>query len=218
MSTNDGTSDLPWICQTRGDQDLVELAQKSGLGPDAAQAVASIDAIMNKIRRSIMRREFGRQVLALIDPSLETAHLDVISAISHNPAWQDEPREEVTVGLIAERLGIDPSRASRVVADVVERGYAVRVASQSDARRICLELSDKGSRFIEAVRNNKWNLFARALGQWNERDLVTFAALLERFSSWATDNNGLMNSAENIKRLMAEAESPAAKAEPADAT
>lgn len=214
MSTTENERDIPWTCQTRGDQELAGLAEANGLGPDAAQAVAAIDAVMHKIRRSILRRDFGRQVLAAIDPELETAHLDVISAIAHNPAWTDQPREEVTVGLIAERLAIDPSRASRVVADVVDRGYALRFASQSDARRICLELTEKGGRFVEAVRLNKWNLFSRALGQWNERDLITFAALLERFSSWSTDNDGVAHSVEAIKQMIAE---PAATPALADA-
>ncbi|HEY9009929.1 MAG TPA: MarR family winged helix-turn-helix transcriptional regulator [Devosia sp.] len=196
--------DLPYVCQTRGDQDMVDLARASGLSPRAAEAVASIDAVMHKVRRSIQRRDFGRRVLAKLDADLEVGHLDAISAISHQPAWSDQAQEEVTVGLLAERLGIDPSRASRLAADVVERGYARRVASQQDARRICLELTEKGERFTEAVRRNKWDLFASALGKWNEHELVVFAALLDRFSGWATDNDGVERSAENIKRILAE--------------
>jgi len=206
-STGNELPDLPAICTTPGDQEMVELALASGLSPTAAEAVASIDAVMHKVRRSIQRRDFGRQVMAQLDPTLEVTHLDTISAIAHNPVWSAEgPAQEVTVGLIAERLAIDPSRASRVVADVVERGYARRVASQLDARRICLELTPKGQRFVEAVRQNKLQIFARALGRWNERELVVFAALLDRFSNWATDDGGIGRSAENIKRLFDESE------------
>ena len=204
--------DLPMVCQTRGDQDLADLARANGLSPAAADAVAAIDAVMHKVRRSIQRRDFGRQVLSRIDPTLEVAHLDAIAAIAHNPVWTDRPPEEVTVGLIAERLGIDPSRASRISADIVERGYARRVASQSDARRICLELTSKGQHFIEAVRVNKWNVFARALGQWSEHDLVTFAALLERFADWATDNDRAGVSAEIIRRKLVAATATAERA------
>jgi DNA-binding MarR family transcriptional regulator len=200
---NSQPSDLPMICQTRGDQDMVELALARGLSPAAAEAVASIDAVMHKVRRSIQRRDFGRQVMAKLDPSLEVAHLDAISAIAHNPVWTAEGQAgEVTVGLIAERLGIDPSRASRVVADVVERGYARRVASQLDARRICLELTGKGQRFVEAVRRNKLEIFARALGKWNENELVVFAALLDRFSNWATDDDGAAGSADTVRQIL----------------
>lgn len=207
---DDGLSDLPAICQTRGEREMVEMALARGLSPVAAEAVASIDAVMHKVRRSIQRRDFGRQLMARLDPSLEVTHLDVISAIAHNPVWSAEGSvPEVTVGLIAERLGIDPSRASRVVADVVERGYAKRVASQLDARRICLELTVKGRNFIEAVSRNKLEIFARSLGKWNERELVVFAALLDRFSNWSTEDGGIERSAENIKQFVDESESKA---------
>ena len=207
-SSKTGTSrepftDLPTICQTRGDREMVELAEQSGLSTNAAEAVATIDAVMHKVRRSIQRREFGRQVMAQMDPSLDVSHLDAISAIAH----KGEEIAEVTVGLVAERLGIDPSRASRVTSDLVERGYALRVASQQDARRICLELTEKGANFVEAIRRNKVQLFTRALAQWNEHELMVFAALFERFSNWATDENGAARSAENIRRLLDEAES-----------
>lgn len=206
MSTDDHSDaavNLHMICQAQGDQNLVALARANGLSAEAADAVAAIDAVMAKIRRSVMRREYGRQLMAALDPNLDVAHLDVIGAVGHGPTvWGEAGHEEVTVGLIAERLAIDPSRASRLSAEVVERGYVRRVASQLDARRICLELTAKGQRFVDAVRQNKWNMLASALGQWNEADLVTFAVLFERFSGWATDNDGIRRSAEAIRKSM----------------
>ena len=207
MSSSDDKLDgLPYVCVTRGDQEMVELALKSGLSPAAADAVASIDAVMHKVRRSIQRRDFGRQVMAKLDPTLDVAHLDTISAIAHKG---EAPAQEVTVGLIAERLAIDPSRASRVVADVVDRGLARRVASQLDARRICLDLTAKGQRFVDAVRRNKLEIFAQALGQWNERELVVFAALFDRFSNWATADGGVERTVETIKQAFDDSETQA---------
>jgi DNA-binding MarR family transcriptional regulator len=197
---------FPALCQTHGDQDLADLALSSGLSEAAAKAVAAIDAVMSKVRRSIQRRDFGRLLLARIDPSLEVSHLDAIIAIAHNPVAGATPQDEVTVGIIAERLGIDPSRASRISADIVERGYAFRVASQLDARRICLKLTARGERFVTAVRQTKWRIFAGSLAQWDERELVTFAALLERFAGWAIDEAGMSRSADAVKQMMDETE------------
>lgn len=194
--------DLPGTIQARGDREMVELARQAGLSENAAEAMGRIDAVMHKVRRSIQRREFGRQVMAEMDPSLDVSHLDAMSAIAH----KGEDVSEVTVGLVAERLAIDPSRASRVTSDLVERGYLRRVASQQDARRICLELTRKGDNFVAAVRRNKVLIFTRALSQWTEQELVVFAALFERFSNWATDENGVARSAENIRRLFVESE------------
>lgn len=200
-------------CTTIGDQELVALARTRGLSEQAARAVAAIDGVMARIRRNIMRREFGRVVLAQIAPDLEVAHMDVISAIGLRA--EGDP-EEVTVGLIAERLGIDPSRASRVSADVVDRGFARRVASQQDARRICLELTPKGRRFVDAIRQSKMGLFTSALGQWQESELIVFANLLDRFSTWATDANALSETAAEVRALLAEPEGePKPKRRPA---
>lgn len=203
MRDNDEAPLPALACSTLGDQELVALARERGLSEEAAKAVAAIDGVMARIRRNIMRREFGRVVLAQIAPDLEVAHMDVISAIGHR--IEGDP-EEVTVGLIAERLGIDPSRASRVSADVVDRGFARRVASQQDARRICLELTAKGRRFVDAIRHSKMGLFATALGQWQESELIVFANLLDRFSTWATDGKGVAETAAQVRALLADAD------------
>ncbi|MER9744284.1 MarR family winged helix-turn-helix transcriptional regulator [Mesorhizobium sp. M0187] len=206
MSSNASSSPdrFPSLFQTRGDRDLAGLARGSGLSEPAAEAVAAIDAVMSKVRRSIQRRDFGRMILARVDPSLEVSHLDAISAIANNPVFSATQQDEVTVGVIAERLEIDPSRASRIAADLVERGYACRVASQRDARRICLKLTAKGERLVAAVRQTKWRIFAGSLAQWDEQDLVRFATLLERFAGWAMDEAGMKRSAEAVKQLMDE--------------
>src|SRR5690606_40601178 len=47
----------------------------------------------------------------------------------------DDTHDETMVATVAERLGIDPSRASRLVSEMVEAGYARRAVSQADARR-----------------------------------------------------------------------------------
>ncbi|WP_244730523.1 MarR family winged helix-turn-helix transcriptional regulator [Mesorhizobium sp. 113-3-3] len=170
----------------------------------AADAVAAIDAVMSKARRSVQRRDFGRLILARIDPSLEVSHLDAIIALS--AVVGDTPRDEVTIGVIAERMGIDPSRASRISADLVERGYAFRVASQLDARRICLKPTAKSERLVMAVRQTKWRIFAGALAQWDEQELVEFARLLERFAGWAIDEAGMSRAADAVKQMMDETE------------
>jgi len=208
MSSNDTGPDKPDRFsapgQMHGDQDLADLARSNGLSEAAADAVAAIDAVMSKVRRSVQRRDFGRLILARIDPSLEVSHLDAIVALSAGVG--DTPQDEVTVGIIAERMGIDPSRASRISADLVERGYAFRVASQLDARRICLKLTARSERLVTAVRQTKWRIFAGALAQWDEQELVTFATLLERFAGWATDEAEMTRSADAVKQMMDETE------------
>jgi len=172
-------------CFVKGDEQLVRLAREAGFGPDAASAVATIDAVMGRIRRSMMKREFGKLIIERLNAPLDVAHMDVIGILGG--MHEDVNTDEITVGFIAEKLGIDPSRASRLAAEVVDRGFAKRIASQADARRICLALTPKGKAFVEKFRETKWRVFASALGEWDENELIVFARLLERFSFWTSD-------------------------------
>jgi DNA-binding MarR family transcriptional regulator len=154
-----------------------------GLSPAAAQATIEIDGVMVHIRRSMAKREMGRLALRDLGLPIDVADLDILAALEGCSAHSGE----ATVGFIAERLNVDPSRASRIVADAVDKGIVRRAASQSDSRRIVLELTDTGQAHAQAIRRYKWKIFADALGEWPEEDLVTFAKLFQRFSGWVAE-------------------------------
>lgn len=161
----------------------LDLLLELGLSPAAAQATIDIDAVMTQIRRSMDKRDLGRLALRKLGLSIDLADLDILSALDGCSAHSGE----ATVGFVAERLNVDPSRASRIVADAVDKGIVRRVASQSDSRRIVLELTETGRAHALAIRRYKWKVFADALDQWSEEDLVTFARLFSRFSDWMTE-------------------------------
>src|SRR3954470_9874810 len=145
----------PVCAQTSPSKDA-ESFREAGFSPEAAEAIVEIDAAMTRIRKGMMRRESAIAILADLDPGLDLPMLDVMSAVMHwHPENDADAIREVTVGTVAERMGIDPSRASRLVADVVEAGYIRRVASQQDSRRIVLEPTDKGVAFGESFRARK---------------------------------------------------------------
>nr|WP_295884113.1 MarR family winged helix-turn-helix transcriptional regulator [uncultured Devosia sp.] len=154
-----------------------------GLSPTAAQATIEIDGVMAYIRRSMAKREMGRLALRDLGLPIDVADLDILAALEGCSTHAGE----ATVGFIAERLNVDPSRASRIVADAVDKGIVRRAASQSDSRRIVLELTDAGQAHAQAIRRYKWKIFADALGEWSEEDLVTFAKLFQRFSGWVAE-------------------------------
>jgi DNA-binding MarR family transcriptional regulator len=154
-----------------------------GMTSESAQAAIDIDLNMGNMRRSMARKELGRLALSELNLGIDLTDFEIISMIEHGPGQDGE----ITVGLIAERLGIDPSRASRIVADAVDKGIIRRVASQADARRIGLELTDTGRSHAAAIRHYKWSAFAEALGAWPEEDLVIFARLFKRFNTAISD-------------------------------
>lgn len=172
--------------------------RKAGFSPEAAEAIVKIDAAMTKMRRSMTRRELVIEILKELDPGLDLAGLDVMGAVMHwHPENETDASREVTVGTVAERLGIDPSRASRIVADVVERGYIRRAASQADSRRIVLEPTAKGIAFGDEWRRRKSEVLIAALKDWSEDELLIFARLVDRFSTWGKRGMAILRQADS---------------------
>ena len=76
---------------------------------------------------------------------------------------------------------MDPSRASRIVSELVERGFLVREADQDDARRTVLALTPKARDYLEAFIAAKWRLLAQVFEGWEEGEIEDFARLFQRY-------------------------------------
>jgi DNA-binding MarR family transcriptional regulator len=142
-------------------------------------AILRIDRAMVRIRRSQTRRTIGRLMERELGTRFDMAHSFVVDAL-------DEARssvgEEPSVGTVAEYLGVDPSRASRMVADALRGGYVKRVASQADGRRMHLELTGAGRKLLRTASRFRRHFFSKAMESWPHRDCVEFARLLTKFT------------------------------------
>jgi DNA-binding MarR family transcriptional regulator len=88
---------------------------------------------------------------------------------------------EVTVGMVAEVLGTDPSVASRMVSDNIKAGYLKRAASQEDGRRTVLELTPEGRELMARFRRFQREAFEYITADWPERDRLEFARLMLKY-------------------------------------
>lgn len=142
-------------------------------------AILRIDRAMVRIRRSQTRRTIGRLIERELGTGFNMAHSFVVDAL-------DEARsslgEEPSVATVAEYLGVDPSRASRMVADAVRGGYVRRVASQADGRRMCLELTGAGRTLLRTASHFRRHFFSKKMTNWPDHDCVEFARLLTKFT------------------------------------
>ncbi len=168
------------------DADLKKTLAHAGIGASEAEAALDLDAILQRWRRRVMKRELGHRALADLALDLDMAQLDALMAV-WAPAneFGDEPGGETMVGTVATRLGIDPSRASRITADLIRLGLVRRAVSQADARRAILEVTDEGARVVQAVRRYKFLILGNFLKGWTPDEIATFIPLLERFSAWS---------------------------------
>ena len=139
-------------------------------------ALASVERSMVAIRRSQTRRALSQLLERASGDRVKISHSLVVDALDR----KGEPNPP-TVGEVAVRLGVDPSRASRMVADAVTAGYVRRVALQVDGRSVGLELTDKGRVLAETARRVRTAVFRQAMRDWPEKECETFARLLARF-------------------------------------
>ena len=151
------------------------------------KALAKIEQAMVRIRRSQTRRAIGRLMERETGRSLEASHTFVVDALEEAAA--DD--QESTVGAVAERLGVDPSRASRMVASAVKAGFVKRAASQGDGRRILLRLTSKGLECASEARDFRIAFFGRLVESWTDQDCGEFARLLTRFTESTSENVSL---------------------------
>ena len=151
---------------------------------DPDGAVAQVERALVAIRRSQPRRAVGGPALAGIDEALgEPLSLGVLGVVD---AVQDVPERsggEVTIGLVAERLGLDPSRASRLVAEAADRQLLHRLPSELDRRRTRLELTAQGEQVVAQVQAVRRAWVAERIATWSPHERRTFATLLHRFTA-----------------------------------
>ena len=167
-----------------GKTDINSLLRKAGIDAATVDAVIGIDALLQNWRRRAQKREIGNRALNDLKIGIDLAQFDVLVAIAGPEDEFGISAGETMVATVAERLSIDPSRASRVVSEMVEAGYARRAVSQADARRTIIELSDAGVAIIEAVRAYKYLIMGDFLAGWPSDEVATFLPLLLKFGQW----------------------------------
>ncbi|KRA51522.1 transcriptional regulator [Devosia sp. Root635] len=172
--------------------------------------------MMQNWRRRIMRRELGHKALKDLRIGIDLAQFDVLVAIEAPVVQFGDSEGETMVATVAERLGIDPSRASRIVSEMVEAGYARRAVSQADARRTIIELTDAGQGIIEAVRAYKFLILGDFIGGWDKQDVERFVPLLRKFGQWPEHlEAGTNKFADDIALLAQQIAADRKQAEPA---
>ena len=86
------------------------------------------------------------------------------------------------MGLLAEEMVVDSSRASRIAADLVERGLIARAVSQEDGRRSVLVPTEAGLALLNGFLEAKWRRTIQLFRDWPEQDILTFARLFTRYN------------------------------------
>lgn len=158
--------------------------EEAGFSVEAAQALMALDAEHFHYVRRVMKGDIPLNLMQELGAGLDVTLFHALSAILRIQNGYGRPGpQEATVGLVAEELNLDPSRASRIVADLVERGYVARSVSQEDGRRSVLVPTEAAVVLMRAFWQAKWARTVKLFQAWSEEDIQTFAALFGRYSA-----------------------------------
>mgnify|MGYP005993780437 CR=1 FL=1 len=169
-------------CDPRIQNGIPELLADKGFSAATIEALLQFDVANFQWRRMWEREEFRGKVLKGLSETLEPALLQGLISVARIQGGIGRPEPmSPTVGLVAEMMQVDPSRASRIVADIVSRGYVERSVAQEDARKSVLLMTPKGYGFLDAFMRSKWMLMLQTFEGWSEADIEAFSTLFQRF-------------------------------------
>ncbi|QPM88941.1 hypothetical protein PSAL_001440 [Pseudooceanicola algae] len=167
---------------------MAAFLEHAGITRRMTDKALEVDAILQQWRRRIDKRELGQMALTELGLDIDLPKLDVLIATWAPSNEFGTETGETMVSTIATRLHIDPSRASRLVSELIGQGLLARGVSQQDARRTIVELTDKGRATVNAVRTIKFLLLGDFLSGWTDAEVETFLPLLDRFSTWSEES------------------------------
>lgn len=141
-----------------------------------------ISDVLGRLRVLIGRRVISRIAIANVAPGIELSAIDVLGLVTSD-AQNPSQGQGATVGTVAQGMRIDPSRASRLVSQMVENNLLARVASPGDARSCLLVRTELGQRLHQEMLQVKRQLIDGVLEDWSPNEIETFAGQFERFIS-----------------------------------
>lgn len=136
-----------------------------------------IGLVMSRYRALSKSRLITKMTIGRMEQDLDIGYFDIIELVGRSM----RRGKEVIVGTVAEKMHLDPSRASRAVAHLVDKGLLKRAVSQEDARRSVILLSDRGMDVLREKVAIKQDLIAKIFETWTEEEVATFAELYTRF-------------------------------------
>ncbi|MBC8075559.1 MAG: winged helix-turn-helix transcriptional regulator [Chloroflexales bacterium] len=167
----------------RGDEQAHQLEKDPR--PDNV-AAATAEALLDAAGQALFQlgRVFSRHPLhrVLHEHSERPVQLSQILITQAVASVQVESGQDTTVGAVAERLAIDPSTASRLVAETIGAGYLSRTASATDGRRSHLVLTDAGHALVAHARRYQRSVFEQVTQTWPEQEQLAFARLFIQFA------------------------------------
>lgn len=93
--------------------------------------------------------------------------------------------QQVGISEVAQSIGVDQPRASRLINEAVDRGLVTRTPDPRDARRSVVRISEAGRTMLDAARTHRRSAVTDAMSGFTTEEQASFADLFSRFvAAW----------------------------------
>lgn len=133
-----------------------------------------IDAT-RRFNRSTRRQRLQAALYTVDDRELTLAQVDALEVIAASG--------ELRMQDVADRLGIDPSTATRTTAPLVDLGLLARATDPANRRFVVLRCTTKGRRTADRITNGRRRLMRDVLAGMAPARRLLLADLLDEFNT-----------------------------------
>ena len=94
-----------------------------------------------------------------------------ISFAEYKGIMEIDIEERMTCNALAKKMGLSPSRGSRIIDNLVRKGYLLRMVNPADRRSFVVSLSFKGAKIRKQIKQERNNCEKRIIKSFSEKEL-----------------------------------------------
>ena len=94
-----------------------------------------------------------------------------ISLAEYKAVMEIDTTERITCNVLSKKMGLSPSRGSRIIDGLVRKKYLIRTPNSEDRRSFVLSLSPKGTKIKEQIEQERNNCERRIREKLSAKEL-----------------------------------------------
>lgn len=87
--------------------------------------------------------------------------------------------ESITCNALSQKMGLSPSRGSRIIDNLFRKGYLLRMVNPADRRSFVISLSFKGAKIRKQIKQERNNCEKRIIKSFSEKEVELIKEGLE---------------------------------------
>jgi DNA-binding MarR family transcriptional regulator len=94
-----------------------------------------------------------------------------VSLAEYKAVMEIDTTEKITCNVLSKKMGLSPSRGSRIIDALVRKKYLIRMTNSEDRRSFVLSLSPKGTKIKDQIERERNNCEKRIREKFSKKEL-----------------------------------------------